>query len=299
MYVTIDDWYQQQKELSQRPGPKPKTCSDSELLTLVLVGECAGWREETELLQRWKQHADLFPCLPSLSRFNRRRRQLVGCLQAFHQYLLQHLEWASDRILLLDSVPVAVVSRAHAAHASSDWHVHQAGYGYSHTKRLPFFGYRLHLLVTYGGVILDWVLTSAAVSEVTAGADLLYHTPLPLGDRLVLADKGYTSTPVRMALSCARAVRLLVLPKRDMRSAATFPLALRRRFAQVRQRIETVNSQLAQQFDVEHTSAHSFWGMTTRLSAKLTAHLCCLYAHFATGASLDQALQIKHFAFSP
>lgn len=299
MYVMIDDWYQQHHPLlPNRPGPRPSTCSDSELLTMVLVGECAGWQRETELLHHWQQRRDLFPRLPSLSRLNRRQRQLDGWMQALQQDLLSRLEWADDRILLLDSVPLAVVSRAYAAHASSDWRVHEASYGYSHTKRLPFFGYRLHLLVTYGGVILDWVLTSAAVSDVVAGADLLYHTQIPLAGRLVLADKGYTSKPVKEAVRNARAVHLLVLPKRDMKAAKSLPLPVRRRFAHARQRIETVNSQLAQQFDFERNTAHSFRGMTSRLRAKLTAHLCCVFCNFVLGNSLDDALHIKRFVFS-
>lgn len=298
MYVMIDDWYQQQMGLPKRPGPAPWTCSDSELLTLVLVGECVGWRQETELLQHWQQRPDLFPHLPSLSRLNRRRRQLMGCLQALHQFVLAQLEWAIDPILLLDSVPVAVVQRAHAAHASSDWQVHQASYGYSHTKRLSFFGYSLHLLVTCSGVILDWVLVSASISNVVAAADLLHQTPLDLNGRLVLADKGYTSAPLRETLNAARACCLLVLPKRDMRAAGSLPLTVRRRFSRLRQRIETLNSQLVQQFDIERTTAHSFWGLITRLRAKLTAHLCCVYCNFLSGISLEEALCIKYLAFA-
>lgn len=298
MYVMIDDWYQQQVELSKRPGPTPWTCSDSELLTLVLVGECLGWRQETELLQHWKQRRDLFPRLPSLSRLNRRRRQLMGCLQALHQFVLGQLEWASDPILLLDSVPVEVVQRAHAAHASSDWQVHEARYGYSHTKRLSFFGYYLHLLVTCSGIILDWVLVSASISDVVAAADLLHQTPMNVSGRLVLADKGYTSAPLREALKAARGLDLVVLPKRDMRAAASLPLMVRRRFCSLRQRIETLNSQLVQQFDMERTTAHSFYGFVTRLRAKLTAHLCCVYCNFLSGISLEEALCIKHLAFA-
>lgn len=298
MYVMIDDWYQQASEVGKRSGPAPTTCSDSELLTMVLVGECVGWQEETELWLQWRRHAELFPKLPSLSRLNRRRRQLAPSLQWLHQFILSRLAWANDPLLLLDGVPLAVVSRAHAAHASSEWRVHHASYGYSHTKRLPFFGYYVHLLVTCSGVILDWIVTPASTADVVAGDDLLQHTPTPLSERSILADKGYTSAALHQRAWTTRGVRLLVLPKRGMRAAALLPLRLRRRFARLRQRVETLNSQLVQQFDIERTSAHSFWGMTTRLRAKLTAHLCCVYYNWLSGASLDDALHIKHLAFA-
>jgi len=298
MYVMIDDWYQQRQAGSKRPGPEPSSCSDSELLTMVLVGECSGWQQESELFSHWKERGDLFPELPCLNRFNRRRRELVEDLQGLHQFMLRQMRWAEERLVILDSVPIAVVSYAHAAHASSDWRVHQASYGYSHTKRLPFYGYYLHLLMTVNGVLLDWSLTSASTSDVAAGEDLLCHTPISLTQRLILADKGYPSRALRRTIQRERQAYLLVLPKRGMRAAARLPVAIRRRFSSLRQRIETVNSQLAQQLGVEQTSAHSFEGFCARLRAKLTAHVCCVYANWCLGVPVDDALQIKHLVFA-
>ena len=299
MYVMIDDWYQQVHAQFHRPGPAPTTGSDSEVLTMVLVGECCGWHAETELTRQWAQRTDLFPHQPSLSRFNRRRRDLAGGLQGLHQFVLGQLSWADDRLLLLDSVPMAVVSRARGRRGSSDWRVHHADYGYARTKRLPFFGYSLHVLATCGGVILDWVLTSPKTADVTAAEDLLHQTAIPLEGRMVLADKGYTSAGLRQSVWLGRGVRLLVLPKRRTRAALMLPLLTRQRFARLRQRIETLNSQLTEQFGVEQTRAHSFVGMVARLRAKLTAHLCCVFANWVSGGSLDQALHVKHWVTAP
>ena len=68
--------------LFKRPGPQP-VCSDSELLTMALVGECRGWDEETIMLSHWHGHADLFPKIPSQSRFNRRRRNLMYAFKSY------------------------------------------------------------------------------------------------------------------------------------------------------------------------------------------------------------------------
>ena len=76
MYVLVDDIWQQIASLFRRPGPEPE-CSDSELITMAMVGECQGWDVETEMLGQWKEHLDLFPIIPSQSRFNRRRRNLM------------------------------------------------------------------------------------------------------------------------------------------------------------------------------------------------------------------------------
>ena len=42
MFVIVDDIWQVIAPLFKRPGPQP-VCSDSELLTMALVGECRGW----------------------------------------------------------------------------------------------------------------------------------------------------------------------------------------------------------------------------------------------------------------
>jgi hypothetical protein len=58
MYVLIDDIWQQIGHLYQRPGPKP-VCSDSELLTMAIVGECREWDQETTLLGEWHTYPHL------------------------------------------------------------------------------------------------------------------------------------------------------------------------------------------------------------------------------------------------
>ncbi len=73
MYVTVDDLWQRIALRYARPGPAP-ACSDSELITMVLVGECRGWDLETDLVAAWQLHRDLFPVIPERSRFNRRRQ---------------------------------------------------------------------------------------------------------------------------------------------------------------------------------------------------------------------------------
>ena len=73
MYVIVDDSWLKIAPYFKRPGPAAE-CPDSELLAMALIGECRGWDLETEMLSHWQEHRDLFPVIPSQSRFNRRRR---------------------------------------------------------------------------------------------------------------------------------------------------------------------------------------------------------------------------------
>ena len=69
-YVVVDDIWQQIKPYFCHPGPQP-ICSDSELITLALVGECRGWAKESERIQEWQAYRPLFPNLPERSRCHR------------------------------------------------------------------------------------------------------------------------------------------------------------------------------------------------------------------------------------
>ncbi|MCA9333795.1 hypothetical protein KC963_01995 [Candidatus Saccharibacteria bacterium] len=52
----------------KRPRRQP-VCSDSEVIALSLIGECKGWDVERDRLSNMQSHDDLFPQLPSQSRF--------------------------------------------------------------------------------------------------------------------------------------------------------------------------------------------------------------------------------------
>lgn len=88
MYAIMDDLWQQIEPLFKRPGPKPER-SDSKLMTLALVGEYRGWGVETEMLSYWQEHRDMFPNIPSQSRFNRRRRNLMMAFNLIRRSVLQ------------------------------------------------------------------------------------------------------------------------------------------------------------------------------------------------------------------
>lgn len=288
VYVIVDDIWQKIASLFKRPGPAPD-CSDSELLTMALIGECRGWDIETELLTYWGEHRDLFPIIPSQSRFNRRRRNLREAFKLIQGLILQMLDLAQDRQVLIDSLPVAVVQFHHAPQASSDWLIHQADFGKVSSKKLTIFGYKLHLLVTLNGLIIDFHLAPASCHDLKVAEDLLSNH----SDLEVFGDKAFISAPIAEALRAERRIRLRALPRANQKP--TLPKAIRRLHNRVRQMIETVNGQLTEQFNLEKNHAHSFWGLSTRLLTKLTAHTLSIYINRLLGKT--DYLQIKALAF--
>jgi hypothetical protein len=71
--------------------------------------------------------------------------------------------------------------------SKGDWPAYGADFGKVSTKKMTIFGYKLHLLITMNGLILDFELIPASASDLTVGHELLSeHTDLE-----VIGDKGY------------------------------------------------------------------------------------------------------------
>ena len=288
MYVIVDDIWQQIAPFFGRPGPAP-LCSDSELLSMAMIGECRGWNLETEMLSQWREYPQLFPHVPTQSRFNRRRRNLMYAFNLIRKVILKSLDIAQDRQCVMDSLPLPVVQFYLAPGSTGDWRAFEATYGKVPSKKQTIFGFKLHLLITLSGLILDFELAPANVTDLEVGFEMLCeHTDLN-----VLGDKAYISAEKAAELFANNRIRLMTLPRRNQK--VQMPAKQQTFLNGVRQMIETVNHQLSELFQIEINHAHTFWGLCTRLYSKLTAHTLCIYIN----RLLDKPdfLQIKSLPF--
>lgn len=288
MFVLIDDVWKQIGHLYKRPGPEPE-CSDSELITMTIVGECREWDKETNLLGEWRNYTDLFPVQPERTRFNRRPRNLMGAIDHIRRITLSVLDLAQDKQCVIDSLPIEVVQFHLVPSSTGDWAAHGARFGRCATKKQTIFGYRLQLLITLGGTILDFELTSANCDDRDSARDLLFDKR----DLVVIGDKGFISEPLALELLDCANVRLLTLTRSNQHHQVS--PQVRRLINQVRQIVETVNGQLTEQFQIETNHAHSFWGLCARLHTKLAAHTLCIHLNRLLGN--PDWLRIKQLAF--
>jgi len=284
----VDDIWQQIAPLFKRPGPTPE-CSDSELLTMALVGECREWDEETTMLSQWREHQDLFPVIPTQSRFNRRRRALMKAFNIIRESVLKMLDLAQDSQASIDSLPVPVVKFHLVPGSTADWAAHGADFGKVSSKKITIFGFKLHLLVSLGRVILDFELAPASAADLNVGAEMLTEQT----DLTVFGDKGYISAELACQLLRTNRIHLMTLPRPNQ--AKHVPKSVARTLNAVRQIIETVNGQLTEQFNIQLNHAHTFGGLCTRFLTKLAAHTLCIYLNRLLGN--PDFLQIKALAF--
>lgn len=283
VYVVVDEIYQAQVQpFDHRPGPRADF-TESELITVAVVAELISLDEETAMLGYLRRHyTALFPHLPDRSRYNRRRRALGEAINTIRRHvlgwLLTLLPPDERPLCLIDSLPVPVVGFHHARgeHAWKGW----ARYGYNAAKKQTIYGFKLHVVTTGDGVIVDFVLAPAHLTDGSFTAQLLgdkYHL-------LVVGDKGYIDAPLQAELAAQHDV-ILLTPKRA-NQRVQLPAGLNTLISHFRQMIETVNSQLAAQFQVETNKAKCMSGLVARLHAKLAAHTLGVYLNVLTGRPL-------------
>lgn len=287
-YVIVDDMLIKLAPLLRRPGPCPD-CSDSELIAMILIAECKGWDIETQLLSEFSQHPNLFPILPCQSRFNRRRRNLGAIINRIRQMLLSDIEAASDKLCIIDSLPIPVMQFHRVPSSTNNWSCYGADYGRVESKKQTIFGYKLHLLVTASGVIVDFELAPASETDLSVGYELLSNHQ----NKQVIGDKAYINAQIKDQLAQINRIDLITAPRRNQKQQIS--RQTKRWINQIRQIVETVNGQLSQQFHIQKNHAHSFWGVCTRLYAKLTAHTLCIYLNQLV--KKEACLQIKQLAF--
>lgn len=157
--------------------------SDESLLVLLLLQAELGIKSQ----RHFYRICQLFPCghLLERSRLNRRARQLIWLVQVIRQAMNTHI--SPDTLVIIDSFPLLLCQpvRNYRTCIFNDL----ADIGYNASKHLWFYGFKVHMLVTLSGYILNYVVTSASVHDIRAVDDLLENCRQPY----ILADLGYLS----------------------------------------------------------------------------------------------------------
>ena len=265
-----------------RPGPR-SGCTDSVLLTVRIVAELVGLDAATRCLaSRRRTHPDLVPLLPERSRDNRRRRHLAeptkrmrGAIMARRWRVLE--AEGADRCAI-DRVPVPAVGFPHARHAQR-WDGAAAD-GRVAAKQQTIDGCTLPLLVSASGLSRAFALVAANAADGTLAEPRL----IDQAGLTVLGDQGSLTGPLQQRLAWRNEWTVLTPKRRNQRDQ--LPAALTRAINQARQIIETVNSQLVGQCNLQRNRAKSVWGLAARVQAKLAAHTRGLYLKYGAGRPL-------------
>ena len=279
LYTYVDDWYQHHgsRLLAGKAGDHPEF-ADSEVLTLSLAQHWLGFASERRFL-RFIRHnyLPLFPRLLDQSQFNRRARSLGGLLNAFRRWLAAQCGAPTAGAYLIDGTPVHV--RHWRRYGPRCLMLPGAALGRCAAKKETFYGYKLVLLITLDGRLLDFVLLPANADEREGLEELLEQ----YRELEVFGDKGFLDQGRRARLQQRYGHRIWT-PKRQNQKQQD-PPEWTKACNRLRQRVETAIDQAKDFFGLEDPGAQTFGGLCSRLIAKLTGMTVAAWANCQQGRS--------------
>lgn len=270
----------------QQRGPAP-SLSRSEVVTLAIFAQWGCFESERAFYRYATRHLRAaFPGLPARSQFNRLVRQVQDLLVAVGQWLAGQLASGGCAYEVLDST--ALVTR-NAKRRGAGGLVGQADLGWS--NRVGWYE-GLHLLtaVTARGVITGYGCAPASTADQRLAETLLAarirpqsrlpEVGRPLGGGYYLADTNFEGKQWGPHWRRDYGAVVLCPPKRHQPFPVPWPHALRRRFAGLREIVETVHAKLLSTFALAQQRPHTLAGLRARLAATITLHnFCCWLNH--------------------
>jgi hypothetical protein len=293
IFVIVDDIYKEvaPPAVKHRKQKETAIMSDSEIITISILGELLGHDSENAWVSYVsKNMRDLFPNMCERSRFNRTRRNLMTVIKAIRQRLFVSMKPQARDILIIDSFPLPVCQFGRA-HFSKGFKFSGASYGYCPSKKMTYYGYKVHALCTMDGAIVDFVVTSANTDDREAVWELVKGNRHHL---FLIGDKGYISPQLAEELLTEKGVSLIYIKRRNAKKQ--YPKAFRQLVFKIRRRIETSFSQLTEQLNIERVKAKSRLGLIARFETKILAFNSCLFVNQLLGKVEDVA-RIKALVF--
>jgi hypothetical protein len=235
--------------------------SDIELIAIDLTAEWLSIDSEYQL----------FRTLPTFlsskierSVYNRRRRKLFFVKESIRKALADKLIGDED-YFIVDSMPLEIckLSRSSRITICKEDYLTSPSKGYCASQKLHFYGYKLHAVCSATGVFSDFELTQASVHDI----HYLKNIKNNFSSCVLIGDKGYLSADYQLDLFTSSQIKLEVPMRVNQHDYQKQPYLFRK----TRKRIETLFSQLCDQFMIRRNYAKSFDGYKNRILSKITA----------------------------
>lgn len=241
--------------------PIKPNLSDLELISLTILAEFKSIDSEHHLFREikgWEIETKI-----ERSVYNRRKRKLFPYIEKLRIKMAEKFN-EFENYFVIDSMPLEVCKMARSSRSKickeADYAIPNKGFCAS--QNLHFYGYKLHAICTIDGVFQSFDLSPASIHDI----HYLQDIKTQLSDCVILGDKGYLSQTIQLDLFNEVNIELET-PKRKNQKDYKPQFY---QFKKYRKRIETLFSQLCDQFMIRRNYAKSFEGFKTRILAKIT-----------------------------
>ena len=251
-------WHQRLLQSQAARRNKPSALALSEVMTILILFHCSGYRDlKTFYTQDVQKHlGGAFPRLVSYNRFVELQREALVPLWCY----LQTRKGSCTGVAFVDATTLAVCHNLRIPQHKVFWDCAKRG----QSSMGWFYGFKLHLVINDCGELLGCYLTPGNVDDRRP----VPHMVKDLWGKL-FGDKGYISQALA-ALLQAQDLQLITKLKKNMKNkflALSDKLLLRKRAL-----IETVNDQLKNISQIEHTRHRSLWNFLGNVAAGLIAY---------------------------
>ena len=264
IYLMVDDYYKKIVTNRLRQGGYAPKLTDSEIITMEIVGEFLQMDTDSQIHQYFKQHWQTW--FPNLGSYPNFAKQCVNLLQV-KTLIQQHIvkQHGQDNIHFIDGFPIPVCQYARAYRHKT--FKYEGSYSYCASKQQKYFGFEGHLLINLSGMITNFTFASARIDERLVAPDMLDNIKGLLG-----ADMGYIS-PDLSEYCFKRWIDLQTPLRKNMPDKR--PISVLNRLKNARRNIETVIGQLSQRFNMQKVRARDLWHLSHRFMRKILAHNVC------------------------
>lgn len=266
-----------------RRYPNLPKMPDCQVIALALAAASLNITSENNLFSKIAvEHPSWLKLLPTRQRFNQRAKRLREWCDELACHLSDAMTGPDDTFIV-DSSPLPICRKARAARIKicQEDPAFLPATSYSAIDKTYYHGYKLHLCCTDKGVVNNFFLSPANESDIKNLNQL--SSCIRDGSQL-LADKGYISYPIQLNLFETKKVRLITPTRRNQRG----PSAWTKKLGRSRRRIETLFSQMLDQFTFRLNYAKTSLALISRISYKVGALTLAQFDNFTNQRPLGQ-----------
>ncbi|MCD6012787.1 MAG: family transposase [Flavipsychrobacter sp.] len=260
-----------------RPGLKPRF-TDIEVIALSITAECLSIDSENRLFTiLHTEYKNDFPNLLSRRQYNDRRKSLFNYQTVVRQAMADRLNDITE-VYAIDSMPLEIckLARMERSKIGKEMEYTAPDKGYCRAQNKWYYGYKMHCVCAPNGVIQLMDIGKASIHDIY----FLKDVGNALSNCIVVGDKGYINQSIKDNLWSTRKICLETPLRNNQKNAIAAPYVLKR----IRKRIETIFSQLCDQFMMQRNYAKSFFGYRSRILAKVSGMTALQYINrFVTG----------------
>jgi hypothetical protein len=240
---------------------KPKL-GNLELIVMNITAEYMGICSELQLFRDIKN--TFLESLIERSVYNRRKRGLFFQIEQIRTVLVKDFN-EFENVFVIDSMPLEICKNARSTRSKICRDIDYAlpSKGYCASQKAYYFGYKLHGICSINGIIQSIDITPASVHDI----HMLKDVKMTYSKCTLLGDMGYLSADIQLNLFETVQIKLQTPLRKNQTNYVEQPYI----FKKGRKRIETLFSQMCDQFRIRNNYAKTFIGFKTRVLSKIMA----------------------------